>query len=122
MIVGQFLAQSAISQNLRIGPNGEMVPEASAFLGAFTLVACDLGGPECTNNSHRDLLQACAYGGYCDAQTFERLYQDFLASPWSYSLAIKYRALIQQAIDQHDWALIGITPKLLSRATITPQK
>ena len=122
MIVGQFLAQSAISQNLRIGPNGEMVPEASAFLGAFTLVACDLGGPECTNNSHRDLLQACAFGGYCDAQTFERLYQDFLASPWSYSLAIRYRALIQQAIDQHDWALIGITPKLASRASNTQPK
>lgn len=123
MIVGQFLAQSAISQNLRIGPpNAEMVPEASAFLGAFTLVACDLGGPECTNNSHRDLLQACAYGGYCDAQTFERLYQDFLASPWSYSLAIKYRSLIQQAIDQHDWALIGITPKLATRIANNPQK
>ncbi len=110
MYVGQFLAQSAISQNLRIGPNGE-VPEPSAFLGGFTLVACDVG-QDCSNTAHRDLLQACAYGGYCDATSFEELYQNFLASPWAYSQANRYRALIHTAIDQRNWWLIGLTPKL----------
>ncbi|MEO5692804.1 MAG: hypothetical protein ABIQ72_06740 [Usitatibacter sp.] len=110
MYVGQFLAQSAISQNLRIGPNGE-VPEPSAFLGAFTLVACDVG-QDCSSASHRDLLQACAYGGYCDARAFEELYQNFLASPWAYSQANRYRQLIHTAIDQRNWSLIGLTPKV----------
>ena len=110
MYVGQFLAQSAISQNLRIGPNGE-IPEPSAFLGGFTLVACDVG-QDCSTNAHRDLLQACAYGGYCDASSFEELYQNFLASPWAYSQANRYRALIHSAIDQRNWGLIGLTPKI----------
>ncbi|HEX4763338.1 MAG TPA: hypothetical protein VFU92_03340 [Usitatibacter sp.] len=112
MYVGQFLAQNAVSQNLRVGPNGE-VPEPSAFLGAFTLVACDVG-QDCTAAAmNRDLLQACAYGGYCNAQSFQDLYQDFIASPWAYTQAMRYRAMIHTAIDQQNWGLIGITPKLL---------
>ena len=118
MYVGQFLAQNAVSQNLRVGLNGE-IPEPSAFLGAFTLVACDVG-QDCTNNSHRDLLQACAYGGYCNAQSFEELYQNFLASPWAYSQAMRYRTLIHTAIDQQDWGLIGLTPKL-ANSQLVPQ-
>jgi len=115
MYEGQFLAQSAISQNIRVGPNGE-VPEPSAFLGAFTLVACDVG-QECGSAAmNRDLLQACAFGGYCNAQSFEDLYQDFLASPWVYSQAMRYRAMIHTAIDQQNWGLIGLTPKLMAAA------
>jgi hypothetical protein len=112
LIVGQFLAQNAVSQQLRVGPNGE-VPEPSAFLGGFSLVACDLG-QDC-NNINRDLQQACAYGGYCNAQSFEELYQNFLASPWAYSQAMRYRILIRQAIDNHNYQLIGLTPKVASR-------
>jgi hypothetical protein len=109
MYVGQFLAQNAVAQNLHVGPNGE-VPEPSAFLGAFSLVACDVG-QDCTS-AHRDLLQACAYGGYCNAQSFEELYQNFLASPWAYAQALRYRSMIHQAIEQQNWGLIGLTPKL----------
>jgi hypothetical protein len=116
LYVGQFLAQNAVAQNLRVGPNGE-IPEASAFLGAFSLVACDVG-QDCTN-LHRDLQQACAYGGYCDAQSFEQLYQDFLASPWSYSNALRYRNLIHTALRDRNWGLIGLTPKLANRDTVT---
>jgi hypothetical protein len=112
MYVGQYLAQNAVAQNLRVGPNGE-IPEASAFLGAFSLVACDVG-QEC-GSPHRDLQQACAYGGYCDARSFEQLYQDFLASPWSYSNALRYRALIHTALRDRNWGLIGLTPKLAWR-------
>ena len=112
LYVGQFLAQNAVAQNLRIGTNGE-IPEPSAFLGAFSLVACDVG-QDCTS-VHRDLQQACAYGGYCNAQSFEALYQDFLASPWAYAQAMRYRSLIHTAIRDRNWSLIGLTPKLASR-------
>jgi hypothetical protein len=110
--VGQFLAQNAVAQNLRVGPNGE-VPEPSAFLGAFSLVACDVG-QDCSN-LHRDLQQACAYGGYCNASSFEQLYQDFLASPWAYTNALRYRNLIHQALRDRNYGLIGLTPKLAVR-------
>jgi hypothetical protein len=109
LYVGQFLAQNAVAQNLHVGPNGE-VPEPSAFLGAFSLVACDVG-QDCTS-AHRDLMQACAYGGYCNAQSFEELYQNFLASPWAYAQALRYRAMIHSAIENQNWGLIGLTPKL----------
>jgi len=112
LYVGQFLAQNAVAQNLRIGPNGE-IPEPSAFLGAFSLVACDVG-QDCSS-VHRDLQQACAYGGYCSAQSFEELYQNFLASPWAYAQAMRYRGLIHTAIRDRNWALIGLTPKLAAR-------
>ena len=115
LYVGQFLAQNAVSQNLRIGPNGSEVPEPSAFLGGFSLVACDMG-QDCSS-VHRDLMQACAFGGYCNAQSFEELYQNFLASPWAYSQAMRYRMLIRTAIDQRNYGLIGLTPKLANRSS-----
>jgi hypothetical protein len=108
LIVGQFLAQSAMANQLRIGPTGEY-PEPSAFLGAFSLVACDLG-PDCITLSP-EIKLACAHGGYCDAQTFETLYQNFLASPWAYSTALRYRQIIYNAISTHDWSLLGLQPK-----------
>lgn len=119
MTVGQFLAQSALAAQLRVGPSGE-VPEASAFLGAFSLVACDMG-PDCMQLT-REPLNACAYAGYCNAQTYEELYQNFLASPYAYSQAMRYRDLIHTAIDTHNWTLIGLVPgtpikKRLSAAT-----
>ena len=105
IIVGDYLSRQ--SSALRVGPNGE-VPEPSALLGGFSLVACDLG-QDCSS-MHRDPQQACAYAGYCNAQSFEELYQNFLASPWSYSQAIRYRAMIHTAITTQNWALIGLTP------------
>jgi hypothetical protein len=115
MIVGSFLSSSAFAQQLRIGPNGE-VPEPSAFLGAFSLVACDFG-PDCIA-LNREALNACAYAGYCNAQSFEELYQNFLASPWAYSQAMRYRSIIHEAINSRNWALIGLIPK---SAQIVPQ-
>lgn len=108
LIVGSFLASSAFSQQIRIGANGE-VPEPSAFLGAFSLVACDFG-PECIA-MNREALNACAYAGYCNAASFEELYQNFLASPWAYSQALRYRGIIHDAINTRNWALIGLIPK-----------
>jgi hypothetical protein len=111
LIVGEYLARQ--SANLRVGPNGE-TPEPSAFLGGFSLVACDVG-LDCSQ-FHREPMMACAYGGYCNAANFEELYQNFLASPWAYTQAMRYRALIHTAIRDRNWSLIGITPKLLAAA------
>ena len=111
LTVGQFLASSAMASQLRIGPNGE-IPEPSAFLGAFSLVACDLG-PECAQFIREPQL-ACAYGGYCDAASFEELYQNYLASPWAYTQAARYRNIIHTAINTRNWALIGLVPPAAS--------
>jgi len=107
LIVGQFLAQSAMASQLHIGPNGE-VPEPASFLGAFSLVACDMVS-DCLQ-LNREPLFACAYGGYCSSQTFEQLYQDFIASPWAYTQASRYRNIIHTAINTRNWALIGLLP------------
>lgn len=107
IIVGQFLAQNAMASQLRIGPNGE-VPEPAAFLGAFSLVACDFG-PDCTSLTKEPQL-ACAYGGYCNPNSFEELYQDFIASPWAYTQAVRYRGIILTAINTQNWSLIGLQP------------
>lgn len=111
LIVGEFLARQSAS--LRVGPNGE-TPEPSAFLGAFSLVACDVG-LDCSQY-HREPMMACAFGGYCNAQSFEELYQNFLASPWAYTQAQRYRGIIHTAIRDRNWSLIGLTPKLVSSA------
>jgi hypothetical protein len=113
LIVGQFLAQSAMASQLRVGPNGE-VPEPSAFLGGFSLVACDMG-QDCSQ-MNREPLMACAYAGYCNAQSFEELYQNFLASPWAYTQAMRYRGIIHTAIDTRNWGLIGLLPPTPSPA------
>jgi hypothetical protein len=114
LIVGQFLAQSAMASQLRVGPNGE-VPEPSAFLGGFSLVACDMG-QDCSQ-MNREPLMACAYAGYCNAQSFEELYQNFLASPWAYTQAMRYRGLIHTAINTQNWTLIGLVPPTAARAS-----
>ena len=113
LIVGQFLAQSALTNQLRIGPSGEM-PEPSAFLGAFSLVACDFG-PDCVSLKP-ELQLACAHGAYCEAQTFEELYQNFMASPWVYVNAMRYRSIIRNAINTQNWSLIGLTPKAIAES------
>jgi hypothetical protein len=117
MQVGNFLASSAMVNQLRIGPQGE-TPEPSALLGAFSLVACQQG-PDCISMT-KDPQAACAYGAYCDATSYEQLFQNFLASPWVYANATRYSAIIMTAINSQNWALIGLQPpekrKLLSDA------
>lgn len=114
LIVGEFLSRQ--TSRLRVGPNGE-TPEPSAFLGGFSLVACDVG-LDCSQ-FHREPMMACAYGGYCNAQNFEELYQNFLASPWAYTQALRYRSLIHTAIRDRNWSLIGLTPKLVNRDKVS---
>lgn len=113
MQVGNFLASSQMAQQLRIGPNGE-TPEPSALLGAFSLVACQQG-PDCISMT-KDPQAACAYGAYCDATSYEQLFQNFLASPWVYSNATRYSSIIMTAINSQNWALIGLQPPEKRRA------
>jgi hypothetical protein len=118
MIVGQFLASNAVANQLRIGPNGE-TPEPSAFLGAFSLVACQLG-PDCISMT-RDPQAACAYGAYCSATSYEELFQNFLASPWVYSQAMRYSAIITTAINSRNWSLIGLQPPSTEKRRLAGQ-
>jgi hypothetical protein len=113
MQVGNFLASSQMAQQLHIGPNGE-TPEPSALLGAFSLVACQQG-PDCISMT-KDPQAACAYGAYCDATSYEQLFQNFLASPWVYSNATRYSSIIMTAINSQNWALIGLQPPEKRRA------
>lgn len=105
VMVAQFLAQHSLISELRIGTTGE-VPEPASLVGAFSLVACDFQ-PTCPTFD-REALQACAYAGYCNAGTYEELYANFLASPWSYSQAMRYRGVIHSAIETHNWSLLGL--------------
>jgi hypothetical protein len=118
MTVGALLAQSPIKELLRVGPNGE-APEPTAFIGAWNLVACDMG-MDC-GAQHRDLQQACAFASYCGAGHFEEHYQTFVASPFVFQQAQRYRALIHSAIDTRNWAQIGLTSKLTTLGTTPSQ-
>lgn len=103
--VAQFLAQHRLIGELRIGTTGE-TPDPASLVGAFSLVACDFQ-PTCPALD-RELLQACAYAGYCSAGSYQELYANFLASPWSYSLAMRYRGVIHTAIETRNWSLLGL--------------
>jgi hypothetical protein len=115
LAVGGLLAQSPLKELLRVGPNGE-IPEPSAFIGAWNLVSCDLG-LDC-GAQHRDLAQACAFASYCGAGHFEEHYQTFIASPFVYQQAQRYRALIHAALRTQDWAQIGLGPKLTTATRV----
>jgi hypothetical protein len=109
LTVGGMLAQSPFKEQLRIGPNEE-VPEPTAFIGAWNLVACDMG-LDC-GSQHRDLQQACAFASYCGAGHFEEHYQTFVASPFVFQQAQRYRSLIESALQTRNWAQIGLSGKL----------
>ena len=53
-----------------------------------------------------------AFAAYCGAGHFEEHYQTFVASPFVYQQAQRYRALIHGAMQSRDWAQIGLGPKL----------
>lgn len=115
--VAQFLAQNRLIGELRIGPNGE-VPEPASLVGAFSLVACDFQ-PACPAYD-REALQACAYAGFCSAGSYEELYSNFLASPWTYSMAMRYRSIIHTAIDNQNWGLLGLQKLVGAKLRSTP--
>ncbi len=117
VMVAQFLAQHRLIGELRIGPAGE-VPEPASLVGAFSLVACDFQ-PTCPAFD-REVLQACAYAGYCSAGSYEELYANFLASPWSYSQAMRYRGVIHTAIETRNWTLLGLQKLIGAKSNAGP--
>ena len=113
IMVAQFLAQNRLIGELRIGPNGE-TPEPASLVGAFSLGACDFQA-SCPSFD-REALQACAYAGYCSAGSYEELYENFLASPWAYAMAMRYRSIIHSAIDTRNWSLLGLQKLIGAKA------
>jgi hypothetical protein len=113
LMVAQFLAQNRLIGELRIGPNGE-VPEAASLVGAFALVGCDFQ-PSCPSFD-REAQQACAYAGYCSAGSYDELFENFLASPWAYAMAMRYRDIIHAAIDTRNWSLLGLQKLIGAKA------
>ncbi|MCW5591533.1 MAG: hypothetical protein KIS74_05520 [Burkholderiales bacterium] len=105
VLVAQFLAQHQLIGELRLGPTGE-IPDPASLVGAFSLVACDFQ-PTCSAFD-REALQACAYAGYCSAGSYEELYANFLASPFAYAQALRYREIIRDAIETRNWSLLGL--------------
>jgi len=105
VLVAQFLAQHQLIGELRLGPTGE-IPDPASLVGAFSLVACDFQ-PTCSAFD-REALQACAYAGYCSAGSYEELYANFLSSPFAYAQALRYREIIRDAIETHNWGLLGL--------------
>ena len=97
--------EPAVASQLRVGPNGEQ-PEQSAFLGAFTLVVCDFA-PDCVNML-REREQACAYGGYCNAGSFEEIgkYETTDDIAFAYTTRMG-RDGKRQAYEDMVWALIN---------------
>jgi hypothetical protein len=116
-MVAQFLAQNRLISELRIGPNGE-TPEPSSLVGAFSLVACDFQAT--CPSFDREAQQACAYAGYCSAGSYEELFENFLASPWAYAMAMRYRAIIHTAIDTRNWSLLGLQKLIGARVQRAP--
>jgi len=112
--VAQFLAQNRLIGELRIGPNGE-TPEPASLVGAFSLVACDFQAT--CSAFDRESLQACAYAGYCSAGSYDELYANFIASPWAYAMAMRYRDVIHSAIDTRNWGLLGLQKLIGSMAS-----
>jgi hypothetical protein len=117
VMVAQFLAQNRLISELRIGPNGE-TPEPSSLVGAFSLVACDFQAT--CPSFDREAQQACAYAGYCSAGSYEELFENFLASPWAYAMAMRYRAIIHTAIDTRNWSLLGLQKLIGARVQRAP--
>lgn len=86
--------------SLRVGPH-ELPLEMQAFSGAITLLACDLG-QDCTAGS-RQLLQACAHRGQCDAVDYRDILFFYEQSPYRSQLINEYYLGLQRA-RAGDWS------------------
>ena len=79
--------------------------------------------PQIKNNGGsvlaRPSLVTVTWSSDPNAQTFEELYQDFLASPYSYATAARYRNIIHTAINTQNWSLIGLSPSSVPSAAST---
>ena len=89
---------------------------ARSIVGESTLASPTTATSE--TRSRPKLAQACAFASYCGAGHFEEHYQTFIASPFVYQQAQRYRALIHAALRSQDWAQIGLGPKLTTATRV----
>jgi hypothetical protein len=119
-VAGRVLANGWHDYALRVGPE-ELPVEPRPFVNAWLVLACEYGAP-CGADTPR-MQQACAFQGYCDAQT----YPDFLAyygsTPHDSTLLMQYRNLVRAAIESGDWSQIRVVrgqPQASNRQTFIP--
>jgi len=94
------------SMHLR-GPD-EAPIDFFALWNASRLVACDLGsncGPD-----NRNLLQACAMQGQCDAADMRDYILFYGSTPSMSQLAIQYQARLTDVIQRGDWSYFTVVP------------
>jgi hypothetical protein len=85
---------------------------------AFTFAACDHGGSCGADNTR--VLNGCAYQGACGYQSLEAYMQFNELAPNTYVAAQQNRTMINDAISQGRWDLLGIAPGMGRTATTTP--
>jgi hypothetical protein len=104
LIGGRVLSASWHDFSLRIGDN--QVVEQRSFNQAWALLACDYGYP-CGDNNPR-VLSACAYQGYCNAQTLPDYIFYYGASPYDSQLLVQYRETLRTAIETNNWSTLNV--------------
>ncbi|HEY5675292.1 MAG TPA: hypothetical protein VIR81_00815, partial [Myxococcales bacterium] len=104
-VAGRVLANSWTDYGLRIGPDQQPV-ESRPFVNAFLVLACEYGAP-CGADTPR-MLQACAFSGHCEADSFPDDLYYYGSSPHDSELMLSYRSLVRRAIETGDWSQINV--------------
>ena len=89
--------------SLRVGPDEQPI-DMTAWFGATHLMACDLGAP-CGPDS-REVLNACALQGHCDATNLREYMYYYGMSPAASQQIAQYQAYLAQAVRNRDWSAI----------------
>ena len=89
--------------SLRVGPDEQPI-DVAAWFGATHLMACDLGA-NCGPDS-RELLNACALQGHCDATNLREYMYYYGMSPAASQQIAQYQAYLAQAVRNRDWSAI----------------
>jgi hypothetical protein len=119
-VAGRVLANGWNDYALRIGPDQQPV-EPRAFVNAWLVLACEYGAP-CGADTPR-MLQACAFQGHCDAQTFPDYLYYYGSTPHDSQMLVQYRAILRQAIETGDWSQVAVVrglPPGSNRMTFVP--
>jgi hypothetical protein len=89
--------------SLRVGPDEQPI-DIAAWFGATRLMACDLGDP-CGPDS-KELLNACALQGHCDATSLREYMYYYGVSPAASQQIAQYQAYLAHAVKDRDWSAI----------------
>jgi hypothetical protein len=119
-VTGRVLANSWSDYTLRVGPE-ELPVEPRPFVNAWLVLACEYGAP-CGADTPR-MLQACAFQGHCEAQSFPDYLAYYGSTPHDSTLLMQYRSLIRTAIETGDWSQIHVLrgqPQGSNRPTFIP--